>query len=73
MTSEKNNPEKSPLTLEENEKSPIRTAAEEGFTPEEEKELLEKCEKLIEEFDEEMEKGDNTTDLPTASYRLYPE
>lgn len=73
MISEKGNTAKSQPAFEENEAKPIPTAAEEGFTPEEEKQLLEKCEKLIEKFDEEMEKEDTTTDLPTPTYRLYPE
>ena len=41
----------------------IPTAAEQGFTPEEEEELLEKCERLIEEFEEQEESEDDSMDI----------
>ncbi|MFB2968820.1 hypothetical protein ACE1CD_07600 [Aerosakkonema sp. BLCC-F183] len=73
MILENDSTDKSRSNDDEDPKNPIPTAAEEGFTPEEEKALLEKCDRLIEKFEEQMEEEDNSTDFPTPTYRLFPE
>ena len=55
--------EKSPTASEKNQSNTILSAAEEGFTPSEEKELLEKSRRLIEKIDRENEKEDDSLDI----------
>ena len=55
--------EKSLTASENNDSNTIPSAAEEGFTPEEEKELLEKSRRLIEKIDRENEKEDDSLDI----------
>lgn len=41
----------------------IPTAEEEGFTPQEEQELMEKCKRLIEKVEEKTKEEDDSLDI----------